>query len=108
VCVACPFFGPRGALRRLRPDDDATSVALVVACGANFSGSDNPASGEPDGSVDATNFLYSLDQFVSGNLAKADVTGSDTPNDPTSLIPDGSIDATELFVFLDLFVQGCS
>ncbi len=111
IGVTSPFFGPQGALRRLRPDYDATSLSLVVACAADVTSSGDPGNagyGEPDGNVDATDFFYYLDQFAFTNFAEADITGSGDPGDPDYLIPDGNIDATDFFVFLDLFVQGCS
>ncbi|MCC6284118.1 MAG: YncE family protein [Phycisphaerales bacterium] len=79
-------------------------------CPADLSGSsdpNDPAYGVPDGSADASDFFYYLDQFVSGNLAEADLTGSSDPNDPSYGVPDGDLDADDFFYFLDLFVQGC-
>ncbi|MCC6285194.1 MAG: hypothetical protein IT439_07835 [Phycisphaerales bacterium] len=79
-------------------------------CPADLSGSsdpNDPGYGVPDGSADAADFFYYLDQFVAGNLAEADLTGSSDPNDPAYGTPDGLIDAADFFFYLDLFVQGC-
>ncbi len=82
----------------------------AAGCPADLSGSadpNDPAYGVPDGSVDASDFFYYLDQFVGGNLAIADLSGSADPNDPGYGVPDGTIDASDFFYYLDLFVAGC-
>ena len=61
----------------------------------------------PDGAADASDFFYFLDQFTSGILAVADLSGSSDPNDPAYGSPDGFIDAADFFFYLDLFVAGC-
>jgi hypothetical protein len=67
----------------------------------------DPLYGLPDGTVDAGDFFYFLDQFVLGNTVVADITGSSDPNDPAYGVPDGMIDAADFFYYLDLFVSGC-
>jgi hypothetical protein len=87
-----------------------TSVCPPTPCRADLTGSSDPndgAYGAPDGSVDADDFFYYLDQFVLGNLGASDLTGSSDPNDPGYGTPDGLIDAADFFYYLDLFVQGC-
>ncbi|MCW5753868.1 MAG: S8 family serine peptidase [Phycisphaeraceae bacterium] len=84
--------------------------ACVSSCSGDLSGSADPSHpgyGVPDGTVDASDFFYYLDQFTTGNLAVADLTGSSNPNDPSYGIPDGNLDAADFFYYLDLFVAGC-
>lgn len=91
-------FGFRIALRAVGP------------CPGDVSGSADPNSpdyGEPDGTVDAIDFFYYLDQFAQGNVAVADLTGSANPTDPRYSIPDGVLDASDFFVYLVLFTRGC-
>ncbi len=79
-------------------------------CPADLSGSsdpNDPAYGQPDGSVDASDFFYFLDQFTAQNLAVADLSGSSDPNDPGYGVPDGIIDSADFFYYLDLFVGDC-
>lgn len=79
-------------------------------CQADLSGAsdpNDPAYGVPDGTLDAADFFYFLDQFVLGNLGAADMTGSSDPNDPSYGVPDGVLDGSDFFYFLDVFVQGC-
>ncbi|MBX3363379.1 MAG: choice-of-anchor B family protein [Phycisphaeraceae bacterium] len=79
-------------------------------CAADLSGSADPNDpwyGVPDGIVDASDFFYYLDQFVSGGIDVADLTGSSDPNDASYGVPDGVIDAADFFYYLDLFVAGC-
>ncbi|MBX3365080.1 MAG: hypothetical protein KF866_09970 [Phycisphaeraceae bacterium] len=81
-----------------------------IACRADLSGSsdpNDPSYGVPDGSLDAADFFYFLDQFTAGNLAIADLSGSSDPNDPNYGVPDGSLDAADFFYFLDIFLAGC-
>lgn len=83
----------------------------VVPCPADLSASsdpNDPGYGAPDGLVDAADFFYYLDQFVTGNASVSDLTGSSDPNDPTYGAPDGSIDAADFFYYLDRFVEGCA
>ncbi|MCC6283767.1 MAG: hypothetical protein IT439_00485 [Phycisphaerales bacterium] len=87
------------------------SVFVPFFCPADLTGAsdpNDPSYGDPDGSVDAADFFYFLDQFALGNLGAADLTGSSDPNDPGYGAPDGVIDAADFFYYLDLFVQGCS
>ncbi len=87
------------------------SALVPIACPADLTGSsdpNDPTYGAPDGSVDAADFFYFLDQFAEGNLGAADLTGSSDPNDPGYGTPDGVIDAADFFYYLDLFVEGCS
>ncbi|MCW5754769.1 MAG: hypothetical protein KIT24_08710 [Phycisphaeraceae bacterium] len=91
-------------------DDISISIAPPPACPADLSGSadpSDPAYGVPDGNVDAADFFFFLDQFISGNLAVADLTGSADPSDPSYGIPDGNVDAADFFYYLDIFVAGC-
>ncbi len=84
---------------------------FVDKCEADLSGSadpNDPAYGVKDGALDAADFFYFLDQFVSGNLAVADLTGSSDPNDPAYGVPDGVTDAADFFYYLDQFVAGCN
>ncbi len=86
-------------------------VGFVAPCAADLSGSSDPqnaAYGTPDGTVDASDFFYFLDQFASGNLSVADRSGSPDPADPAYGQPDGVIDAADFFYYLDLFVTGCA
>ncbi|MCC6285916.1 MAG: hypothetical protein IT439_11570 [Phycisphaerales bacterium] len=79
-------------------------------CRADLTGSsdpNDPAYGVPDGTADAADFFYFLDQFVANNLAVADLSGSTDPNDPGYGQPDGILDAADFFYFLDVFVRGC-
>jgi hypothetical protein len=92
----------------------AVSVRLNAGtppvCAADFTGSSDPsdpAYGMPDGTADAADFFYYLDQFVAGNLAEGDLTGSSDPNDPAYGLPDGALDAADFFYYLDRFVEGC-
>jgi hypothetical protein len=85
-------------------------VSGTGGCAADLSGSsdpNDPAYGVPDGSADAADFFYYLDQFVANNIAEADLTGSSDPNDSGYGVPDGIIDAGDFFYYLDLFVLGC-
>ncbi len=87
------------------------SIALgTSSCDADLSGSsdpNDPSYGTPDGSLDASDFFYYLDQFVAGNIAIADLSGSSDPNDPAYGVPDGALDASDFFYYLDIFVAGC-
>jgi hypothetical protein len=79
-------------------------------CAADLTGSsdpNDPSYGVPDGTADAADFFYFLDQFVAQNDFVADLTGSSDPNDPSYGVPDGFIDAADFFFYLDIFVQGC-
>ncbi|MBX3365081.1 MAG: hypothetical protein KF866_09975 [Phycisphaeraceae bacterium] len=87
-----------------------TYMVAGSSCAADLSGSSDPNDplyGVPDGSVDAADFFYFLDQFVAGNVGVADISGSSDPNDPNYGVPDGQIDAADFFYFLDIFVAGC-
>jgi hypothetical protein len=89
---------------------EALILESTNSCTADLSGSsdpNDPAYGVPDGTVDAADFFYYLDQFVAANLAAADLTGSSDPNDPGYGTPDGAIDAADFFYYLDRFVEGC-
>ncbi len=69
----------------------------VPFCEADWTGSSNPQSpsfGVKDGDVDADDFFFFLDIFISGD-ARADLTS------------DAVIDADDFFAYLDLFAQGC-
>ncbi|MCW5754359.1 MAG: hypothetical protein KIT24_06615 [Phycisphaeraceae bacterium] len=84
--------------------------SFTIRARADLSGSadpSDPAYGVPDGVVDAADFFYFLDQFISGNLAVADLTGSADPSDPSYGVPDGVIDASDFFFYLDGFIAGC-
>ncbi len=89
---------------------DDLQIAYGAECPADLSGSSDPNDpnyGSPDGTVDAADFFYFLDQFSAGNLAVADLTGSADPNSPSYGVPDGTLDASDFFFYLDLFVAGC-
>ncbi len=80
-----------------------------AVCPGDLTGSSNPndpSYGVPNDIVDADDFFFYLDLFVSGDPA-ADLTGSSNPQDPAYGIPNGVIDADDFFFYLDLFVQGC-
>ncbi len=90
--------------------DAALLIDRGEQCPADLTGAsdpNDPAYGVPDGTLDAADFFYYLDQFVAGNLAVADLTGSSDPNDPAYGIPDGTLDAADFFFYLDAFVEGC-
>ncbi len=83
---------------------------MDAGCPADLSGSSDPKDpgyGIPDGTLDAADFFYFLDQFTFANLAVADLTGSSDPNDPAYGVPDGNLDAADFFYYLDIFVAGC-
>lgn len=82
----------------------------VNGCPADVSGSADPADpayGVPDGIVDAADFFFFLDQFVTGNADEADLSGSADPGAASYGYKDGVVDASDFFYFLDLFVVGC-
>lgn len=105
------FFDQRGPLvptQGITPEHIATWEP--ARCRADLSGASDPNDpnyGVPDGSLDAADFFYFLDQFAAGNTLAADLSGSTDPNDPGYGRPDGLLDAADFFFFLDLFVQGC-
>ncbi|RMF45475.1 MAG: hypothetical protein D6751_07355 [Deltaproteobacteria bacterium] len=66
-------------------------------CEGDWTGSSNPQNplfGVKDGDVDADDFFFFLDIFISGD-ARADLTS------------DAVIDGDDFFAYLDLFAQGC-
>jgi hypothetical protein len=99
------------------PATDASTVTVFgnagappLNCPADFTGSSDPLDpgyGVPNGTVDAADFFYFLDQFAAGNLAAADLTGASDANDPSYGVPDGVLDASDFFYFLDRFAEGC-
>lgn len=99
------FEGRRRAFM-LVPCADCGPRCLADLTGA--SDPNHPAYGIPDGSLDAADFFYFLDQFVAGNAARVDFTGSSDPSDPNYGDPDGVLDIDDFFYFLDRFVEGCS
>lgn len=79
-------------------------------CVADLSGSsdpNDPGYGVPDGTIDASDFFFYLDQFALGNLVIADLTGSSDPNHSTYGVPAGVLDADDFFYYLDQFTAGC-
>ncbi|MBX3363412.1 MAG: hypothetical protein KF866_01495 [Phycisphaeraceae bacterium] len=109
VAVGADNFGP-GRVNYPHVVPLHLTVDAPEVCQADLTGSsdpNDPSYGVPDGNVDASDFFFYLDAFVSGNLAIADLTGSSDPNDPSYGIPDGQLDASDFFFYLDLFVAGC-
>lgn len=107
-------FNAEGELALLLRFTDGTEGIYVARlpsfCPGDLSGSSDPNDGDygdPDGSLDAADFFYYLDQFTLGSSAEADLTGSSDPNDPAYGVPDGTLDIADFFYFLDLFVRGC-
>ena len=69
----------------------------IPFCEGDWTGSANrhdPSYGIKDGDVDADDFFYYIDFFVSGD-ARADLTA------------DSAIDADDFFAYLDVFIAGC-
>ncbi|MCW5754516.1 MAG: hypothetical protein KIT24_07410 [Phycisphaeraceae bacterium] len=84
-------------------------VELQVRCKADLSGSSDPSDpnyGVPDGVLDAADFFYYLDLFVSQD-PRADLSGSSDPMDPAYGVKDGVVDASDFFFFLDIFTGVC-
>lgn len=109
--LAAPLAYSNPFLKRASFSGGAWAPGLLwPACRADVSGSADSASdmyGVRDGTVDASDFFFFLDQFTVGNLGVADLTGTADPFDETYGVPNGTVDASDFFYFLDIFSVGC-
>ena len=62
----------------------------------------------PDGSINAEDLTYFVEQWINGVAAVADITTLDTnPGEPGYGVPDGSINAEDLTFFVEAWITGC-
>jgi hypothetical protein len=110
-----PLPHDRAGLPRISgsaPDRGAFEFPQELPCVADVTTLDtnpgDPGYGEPDGSINAEDLTYFVEQWINGVAAVADVTTLDTnPGEPGYGEPDGSINAEDLTFFVEQWITGC-
>lgn len=80
-------------------------IAGGRGCAADIGGA-GPGGGDPDGTLDGTDFILFINSFAIGDASvdsAADISGGG----PTANQPDGTIDGTDFIDFINAFAAGC-